>query len=128
MSGALRPLRDVATLEEALTARVAVLYKHSTRCGVSSGSLIEMRQFADLHPEVPVYLIDVIADRDIARRSAETTGVRHESPQVILLVAGDAVWDTSHFSVSCSKLERALDEHVMRSSANGEPVPSQGSD
>ena len=128
MSDALRPLRDATALEESLSARVAVLYKHSTRCGVSSGSLIEMRQFAERHPDVPVYIIDVVADRDIARRSADATGVRHESPQVILLVAGHAVWNTSHFSVSCPRLERAIDEHVTRSSADRESVPSRGTD
>jgi len=126
VSDALHPLRDATALEAALTARVAVLYKHSTRCGVSRGSLIEMRQFAERHPEVPVYIVDVVADRDITRRSAEATGVRHESPQVILLVAGHAVWDASHFSVSCSRLERALLEHVAHLAPDRESVPPPG--
>lgn len=128
MSDALHPVRDATALDAALTARVAVLYKHSTRCGVSSGSLIEMRQFAERHPDVPVYILDVVADRDIARRAADATGVRHESPQVILLVAGQAVWDTSHFSVSCSRLERALLGHVANSAADGESVPPGGAE
>jgi bacillithiol system protein YtxJ len=125
VSDVLRQLRDTRILEEVLTAPVAVLYKHSTRCGVSSGSLIEMRQFAERHSDVPVYIIDVVADRNIARRCADATGVRHESPQVILLVAGHAVWDTSHFSVSCPRLERAFLEHVARSAADREPVPPE---
>lgn len=110
MNSPLRELRDAAVLEEALAVPLAVLYKHSPRCGVSSGSLIEMRQFAERHPDIPVYLIDVIADPSVARLAADATGVRHESPQVILLEAGIVVWHRSHFGVSCRRLERALDE------------------
>jgi bacillithiol system protein YtxJ len=128
VSDVLHPVRDATALEAALTVRAAVLYKHSTRCGVSSGSLIEMRQFAERHPDVPVYIVDVVADRDIARRSADATGVGHESPQVILLVAGHAVWDASHFSVSCSRLERALVEHVVPSAADRESLPPRGTE
>jgi bacillithiol system protein YtxJ len=110
VSEPLRPLRDLRVLEEAMTAPLAVLYKHSTRCGVSSGSLIEMRQFAERHPDIPVYIIDVVADRDVAQLTADATGVRHESPQVLLTKAGVVLWSTAHFGVSCRRLERALGE------------------
>lgn len=126
MSDSLRPLREAAAFQAAMTAPLAVVYKHSTRCGLSSGSLAQMRQFADRHPDIPVYLVDVIADRDLARQVADGTGVRHESPQVILLHAGLAVWDASHFAVSCQRLERALADRQALSVDGSEAGGSHG--
>lgn len=125
MSDPFQEIRDTTAFEQVRTVPVAVLYKHSTRCGVSRGSLIEMRQFVERHPEIPVYIVDVVADREIARHVADATGVRHESPQVILLQRGRTVWHGSHFLVSCRRLERALDEHGPLP-INGNPPARSG--
>ena len=108
MSRALRRLATDADLEAALTEPVAVLFKHSTRCGISSSALSEMEQLAGRHPGIPVYLVDVIADRRVASQVASATGVRHQSPQVIVVESGVASWSTSHFRVSCKRVEDAL--------------------
>jgi len=105
--GALLPLRDEAEFERALQRPVAFVFKHSTRCGTSTAALIEVRQYAASHPDVPVYLVDVIEDRALARRIAARVGVPHESPQAILLAEGTAVWSVSHFDVSVTALEEA---------------------
>jgi bacillithiol system protein YtxJ len=39
---------------------------------------------------------------------AETTGVHHHSPQVILLRDGEAVWDTSHGRITAEAMAAAL--------------------
>jgi bacillithiol system protein YtxJ len=41
---------------------------------------------------------------------AVTTGVRHQSPQAILLRDGRAVWNGSHGGITAEALERALAE------------------
>jgi len=107
VSGALLPLRDDAEFERALRRPVAFVFKHSTRCGTSAMALVEAQQYAASHPDVPVYLVDVIADRALARRIAARVGVPHESPQAILLAEGTAVWSASHFDVSATALEEA---------------------
>ena len=109
MSASLRALTTDEELDEALAEPVALLYKHSTRCGISSGALREMERFAGRHPTIPVYLLDVITDRQLADRVASVTGVRHESPQVIVVEAGTAGWNASHFRVSCKRVEAALE-------------------
>jgi bacillithiol system protein YtxJ len=90
-----------------LRAPLAVVFKHSTRCGISSSALIEVRQFAVEHPEIPVFLLDVIADRALARRVAARLGVRHESPQALVLGRGRVLWHGSHSQVSLAALEEA---------------------
>lgn len=108
MSEPFLPLRHEADLEQALREPVALLFKHSTRCGISTAALIEVRQYAESRPGIPVYLLDVIEDRALARRVAARVGVPHESPQAILLAQGAAIWSVSHFEVSASAVEAAV--------------------
>jgi bacillithiol system protein YtxJ len=67
-----------------------------------------VQQLHEEHPEVPVHVVDVIADRGLARTVAERTGVRHESPQLILLVRGSTAWSVSHFDVRADELAERL--------------------
>jgi thioredoxin 1 len=105
----LRPLRSEEDLDKALQEPIAVLYKHSPWCGLSSGAQVEVQQFAASHPEVPVYMVDVVGNRALSGLIAERVGIKHESPQAIVVEQGRAVWDASHFRVSCDRLERAFE-------------------
>jgi bacillithiol system protein YtxJ len=109
----IRPLADEADLETVLAAPLAVVYKHSPRCGVCISSLHEVRYFAEGHVDVPVYQIDVVANRALARTIAKRVGVRHESPQVIVMAEGRAVWDASHWDIRASDLAEQAKRHVM---------------
>lgn len=84
----------------------AIVYKHSTRCPISSFAYDEVERFVDRHPDAPVYLVDVIANRATSRHIAARTGVTHHSPQVIVLRDGAPVWDRSHDAITAGALER----------------------
>jgi bacillithiol system protein YtxJ len=101
-------LRDESEFDEILKAPKVVIYKHSNRCGICTTSLLEVRHFADTHPEVPVFIIDVVAQKPLARAIAESLGVRHASPQVIVLHGGKPVWDASHFRINAPDIEVAV--------------------
>ena len=45
-------------------------------------------------------ILEVQSAREISRELANLTGVRHETPQVIVLRDGKAVWNASHFDVT----------------------------
>ena len=102
------PLPDEAGLGAVLEAPAAVIYKHSPRCGACIASAQELAFFADGHPEVPVYQIDVVARPQLARTVADRLGVLHESPQAILVADGRAVWSASHWDVRALDLEEQL--------------------
>jgi bacillithiol system protein YtxJ len=102
------PLATVDDLARALAEPVTVVYKHSPRCGVCVASEQEVRFFADGHPGLTVYRLDVVADRALARELAARVGVAHESPQVILLVGGRAVWSASHWEVRALEIEEQV--------------------
>jgi bacillithiol system protein YtxJ len=49
--------------------------------------------------------------REVSREVEARTGVRHESPQALILRGGEAVWSASHWRVTAEAVESALREH-----------------
>lgn len=101
-------LRDESDVDAALDSDLALLYKHSPLCGLSTMARREVERFARAHPGVPVFTVDVIHARALSMLIEERLGIRHESPQVILLRAGTPTFDASHWGVKLDAIERAL--------------------
>ena len=94
--------------ERILAEDRAVIYKHSPICALSLRALPQIRQFEKQWPDVPVYKVNVIRRRKLAGRIADDIGVRHESPQVIVLNAGEPVWHASHSDVTTEGMAAAI--------------------
>ena len=105
-----RNLATPGALDAALAEPLAVVYKHSPICPVSFRAEREVERFASEHPQVPVYRVDVVGDRPVARAIAERLGIPHESPQAILPCAGSPVWHDAHGGVTAAALARACRE------------------
>jgi bacillithiol system protein YtxJ len=101
-------LETMADWTEARQRPVAVLYKHSPICGLSHRALPHVERVAEARPDVPVYAVDVIQGRAVSDRIAADVGVRHESPQVIILSAGALEWHASHRDVTADGILNAL--------------------
>jgi len=100
---------DRAALENLLTdskQKPVIVFKHSNACSISSRAYCEMEK-VDGH----VNVVEVQSAREISRELANLTGVQHETPQVIVLRDGKAVWDASHFDVTASDVAKALESH-----------------
>ena len=102
------PLTDDLGLGVALGAEIAVIYKHSPRCGAATTAGEEVRRFAEEHPAVLVFQVDVVRDRSLSQTIARRLGVRHESPQALLLRKGAVAWSGSHWDVRAETLARQL--------------------
>ena len=85
-----------------------LIFKHSPTCGISQKAFAEVSLFVDAHPDVPVYLVDVIRQRALSQQIALSLGIPHESPQVILVANGAALWNASHRGVTSEAIARAL--------------------
>jgi len=85
-----------------------LIFKHSPTCGISAGAFTEVSVFAGTHPELPIFLVDVVAQRGLAQQIAQELGVQHASPQVILVAEGQPLWNASHRDVTVQAIERAL--------------------
>ena len=76
-----------------------VLFKHSTSCPISAGVYEEVtRVNGDIN------LIIMQSARDVSNAVAGKTGVRHESPQAIVLRDGEPVYHASHFDVTAEAI------------------------
>ena len=103
-----RDVPDAATLEALIESPRAVLFKHSTRCPVSAYVIDEVIEFAEDHPEWPVYVLKVIEQRALSNEAAERLGVRHESPQAFVLHEGRVHWHGSHNEITAETLRREI--------------------
>ena len=88
---------------------VAVLYKHSPACSISSRAMLEVQTFADEHPDVPVLMVDVLGQYSLSRKLAAQLGVHHESPQVIVLRNGEPTWHRSGIRIRLDAIEYAVE-------------------
>jgi len=100
----------VAMLERS-QEKPQIIFKHSTRCGISSMAKHQLEHDWDIDEEqVDMYYLDLIAHRDISNQIADLTGVVHQSPQIIILLNGKAVFDTSHHAISVARIKAALEQ------------------
>ena len=83
--------------------RPVVLLKHSTTCGISSGVFREVSQVA-----VDVNVVIIQTHRDLSNSISSRTGVRHESPQAMVLIDGKVVYHASHYDIEAVHIEASL--------------------
>ncbi|MGH7145219.1 MAG: bacillithiol system redox-active protein YtxJ [Planctomycetota bacterium] len=90
--------------------RPVVIFKHSPTCGTSHQALRAFEQYlAQAEKLAADYrIVDVLDERPLSQALAKATGVRHESPQVLVLKNGACVWTASHISINESSLNRHL--------------------
>lgn len=94
------------TLIEDSKSQGVLLFKHSSRCGISS--MMRSRLERQWQPEIPVnkaYLLNVITHRELSREVAALTGIQHESPQVLVFVQGKVVHHASHGDIHAEEIQ-----------------------
>ena len=95
------PLTDVHQLDEIVEIsqnQPVVIFKHSTRCSISSMALNRLeREDAPLGTDF--YYLDLLTYRMISSAIAERFQVHHESPQIIVFKNGEVVYDESHMAI-----------------------------
>lgn len=105
-------LRDTSDLDRLLaesTDRPILIFKHSRSCGTSAEALDELLAHIDAHPGDAAYgLVTVQSDRAVSNEVTARLGVRHETPQALLVRDGRVVWSASHFRVTSGEVARAI--------------------
>jgi bacillithiol system protein YtxJ len=107
------PVDDASALDGLFALseeRPVLLFKHSTTCPISAHAHREMSRL-DAGAAQSVSLVVVQTARPVSNEIAARTGVRHESPQAILLRRGKPVWTASHYDITAAEVERAVREN-----------------
>jgi len=85
------------------------IFKHSTRCSISSVAKTRLTSLWDFKEELPIYYLDLIAFRDLSGLIAEKFTIEHESPQLLIIKNGECIYDASHMSISVKSIHAELE-------------------
>ena len=94
---------QLGSIKEKSKQRTQVIFKHSTRCGISSVAKSRLEKW---HPseDFDFYFLDLIKHRSISNKIAEEFQVYHQSPQVLVIRNGECVYDESHLGISLQEI------------------------
>jgi len=100
-------------LDQALAAGTPgpiLIFKHSTACPTSHAAYQRVAAYLEecAAEAPPCYLVKVIESRPISNALAQSLGVTHQSPQMILIRDGKATWNASHGGITAETITLAL--------------------
>src|SRR5829696_1688832 len=108
-------LVDVQSVDAAIAEsreHPVLLFKHSRYCGVSCEALDELQSHIESRGDAAVAykMITVQTHRPVSDAIVQRLGLRHETPQAILLRDGKVVWNASHFRITATQLDQVLSQ------------------
>tara|TARA_R110002072_G_C7977210_1_gene535684 strand:- start:19374 stop:19754 length:381 start_codon:yes stop_codon:yes gene_type:complete len=104
-------ISSVEQLKDVLTSiddKPVLLFKHSTRCSISSMALNGFERDWTGEVDCKLYFIDLLKHRDVSAQVAELTGVIHQSPQAIVIKGKEIVYDATHTAIDARRIENTL--------------------
>ncbi|MDX1910647.1 MAG: bacillithiol system redox-active protein YtxJ [Saprospiraceae bacterium] len=105
----LRSEAEILRIQERSRQVPCLIFKHSTRCNISSIARFRLEDDWSFGPqEMEAYYLDLIQHRSVSNAVAETFQVYHESPQVLLIVEGECIYDASHLDVQVEEIKEVL--------------------
>ena len=98
-------LNEIMTVSE---TKPVIIFKHSTRCSVSRMALKQFENEFDLKDRVDAYFLDLLEYRNISNEITQRFQVEHQSPQLILIKDGKAIYNVSHSAIDAVQLKGKL--------------------
>jgi bacillithiol system protein YtxJ len=106
MKAVINKIDSVEELEEIFAKsneKPVALFKHSTTCPISADVYHEIKNV-----DGEINLVVVQTARSISNEIAARTGIRHESPQAIVLKDGKPVYHASHYDITSNEVNEKL--------------------
>ncbi len=80
--------------------KTQVVYKHSSTCGISRMVLNMFSEGYDTDLDIDLYFLTIQNHRDVSNAIEDRFGVRHESPQLLVIKNSEVVFHTSHGAIA----------------------------
>ena len=90
---------QLAEIREQSRQQPVVIFKHSTRCSISSMAKTRLERETPAE-NVSFYYLDLLRYRPVSNKVAEDFHVYHESPQVLLIRNGECIYEESHNGIN----------------------------
>jgi bacillithiol system protein YtxJ len=108
-------IEDLDRLLAQTCDRPLLLFKHSLTCGTSAEALDELIDHLNVDKLDARYaLVTVQSHRELSNAVSARLGVRHETPQALLIRDGRVIWSASHFRVTAAAVQSAIRSHAGR--------------
>jgi len=102
---------EIEKLEELFKAshdEPIVFFKHSITCPISKNVFQEIAEV-----DSKIWLMVVQDARKVSNSFAEKTGIKHESPQTIVIKDGKPIYSASHYDATAADVEAALSKFKL---------------
>jgi bacillithiol system protein YtxJ len=112
-----RPQRieDLDRLLAQTSDRPLLLFKHSLTCGTSAEALDELVDHLNEDQlDVRYAIVTVQSHRELSNAVSARLGIRHETPQALLIRHGRVIWSASHFRVTAAAVQSAIRSHAAQ--------------
>jgi len=94
-------------IDEISHTKPVVLFKHSTRCIISRTVLKQFdAEYNFPEDKMNWFLLDLLNHRDLSNEIAHRYNVTHQSPQIVVIQNGKAVFNESHESITADDLKQ----------------------
>ena len=97
--------KDLDAAIEKSSQQKVLIFKHSTRCFISKTILRSFeKQMQESDKNFGYYFLDLLAYRSISNEIESRFDVVHQSPQLIVLENGKAIYNASHQNIDLDKI------------------------
>jgi monothiol bacilliredoxin len=104
----LNSLSQLNEIEEKSKTKTQVIFKHSTRCGISRMVMNQFVEAYDVDANLDLYYLDLLSYRDVSNEVGYQFQVMHESPQLLIIKNGVTVAHASHGGINDLDLMRFI--------------------
>ena len=105
----LSDLQQLKFIKDKSKTKTQVIFKHSTRCGISR---MVMNQFVASYEltekDLDLYYLDLLSFREVSNEVGYAFQVMHQSPQIVIVKNGVAVANASHGAINEVDLNRFI--------------------
>jgi bacillithiol system protein YtxJ len=104
------PLRSTEELNSLIAlshTNPQVIFKHSTRCSISTVAKNRLEK-EDQPPALAFHYLDLLQHRNLSNNIASLFDVEHESPQVLLIKNGKCTYNESHLAIAMDEILEQL--------------------
>ena len=96
---------DIDSIIELSHQKPCLIFKHSTRCSISTMAKNRLERNWDENVQIEFYYLDLLAFRSVSNKIATLFDVEHQSPQVLLIKMGECKYTSTHNDIDFDKIK-----------------------
>lgn len=101
----IKTVEDWKTIFDQTKVQPILLMKFSMTC---ISSISALKEFKALETDLPKYIVIVQMEREVSNTIAKDLGVRHESPQLLILKDQKGIWQATHYKIKKLMIAEAI--------------------